>query len=109
MKKRHPTSFDVARKAGVSRSTVSLVLNDVQSVAISADTRRRVRTVAHELKYVPHAAGKALATQKTKNIGFFYSESQVSHDFLLRFMQGLVLVAGSRDLRLLTDTYKQTV
>lgn len=107
MKKRSPTSFDVAREAGVSRSTVSLVLNDVRSVAISEETRKKVFEAAEALKYVPHAAGKALASQKTKNIGFVYTDSQASHSFLLQFMQGLALTARDRDLRLLTDTYKE--
>jgi LacI family transcriptional regulator len=106
MKPKRVTSFDVARHAGVSRSTVSLVLNDVRSVAISKSTRERVMEAAQELKYVPHAAGRALASQRTMNIGFVYAESQVSHDFLLQFMQGLALAASSRNLRLLTDIYK---
>lgn len=106
MKRQRVTSFDVAKKAGVSRSTVSLVLNNVETVAISKSTRERVFRVARELRYVPHAAGKALATQRTMNIGFVYPESQASHDFLLQFMRGLTSAANSRNLRLISDTYK---
>jgi DNA-binding LacI/PurR family transcriptional regulator len=55
-----PTSADVARLAGVSRATVSYVLNNTRSVRISEPTRRRVHEAARELGYVPHAAARSL-------------------------------------------------
>ncbi|MEU9220597.1 LacI family DNA-binding transcriptional regulator [Streptomyces sp. NPDC048376] len=55
-----PTSADVARLAGVSRATVSYVLNNADAVRISEPTRRRVREAARELGYVPHAAARSL-------------------------------------------------
>ncbi|WP_392674526.1 LacI family DNA-binding transcriptional regulator [Streptomyces sp. LN785] len=55
-----PTSADVARVAGVSRATVSYVLNNNLTVRISEPTRRRVREAASELGYVPHAAARSL-------------------------------------------------
>ncbi|MFI8235312.1 LacI family DNA-binding transcriptional regulator [Streptomyces sp. NPDC085900] len=55
-----PTSADVARLAGVSRATVSYVLNNTSSVRISEPTRRRVHEAAKELGYVPHAAARSL-------------------------------------------------
>ncbi|MXM67402.1 substrate-binding domain-containing protein [Streptomyces sp. HUCO-GS316] len=55
-----PTSADVARLAGVSRATVSYVLNNTSAVRISEATRRRVHEAAKELGYVPHAAARSL-------------------------------------------------
>ncbi|MEV6179260.1 LacI family DNA-binding transcriptional regulator [Streptomyces sp. NPDC052016] len=55
-----PTSADVARLAGVSRATVSYVLNNTSAVRISEPTRRRVHQAARDLGYVPHAAARAL-------------------------------------------------
>nr|WP_306192508.1 LacI family DNA-binding transcriptional regulator [Streptomyces sp. MK5] len=55
-----PTSADVARLAGVSRATVSYVLNNTGAVRISEPTRRRVQEAARELGYVPHAAARSL-------------------------------------------------
>ncbi|MFH8291931.1 LacI family DNA-binding transcriptional regulator [Streptomyces sp. NPDC018059] len=55
-----PTSADVARLAGVSRATVSYVLNNASAVRISEPTRRRVHDAARELGYVPHAAARSL-------------------------------------------------
>ncbi|QNP74329.1 LacI family DNA-binding transcriptional regulator [Streptomyces roseirectus] len=55
-----PTSADVARLAGVSRATVSYVLNNTSAVRISEPTRQRVHDAARELGYVPHAAARSL-------------------------------------------------
>ena len=54
------TSNDVAQLAGVSRATVSYVLNDTPGQKIPDETRERVRQAASELGYVPHAAARAL-------------------------------------------------
>src|SRR5258708_15437700 len=58
---------DVARAAGVSTATVSRVLNGNATVA--ADLQSRVRGIAQELGYTPHAAARALASQRSKTIG----------------------------------------
>ncbi|MFF8828722.1 LacI family DNA-binding transcriptional regulator [Streptomyces sp. NPDC015131] len=61
-----PTSADVARLAGVSRATVSYVLNNTAAVRISEPTRLRVRQAAEELGYVPHAAARSLRAGRTR-------------------------------------------
>jgi DNA-binding LacI/PurR family transcriptional regulator len=55
-----PTSADVARLAGVSRATVSYVLNDTAGGRVGEQTRERVRAAAEQLGYVPHAAARSL-------------------------------------------------
>lgn len=55
------TSLDVARRAGVSRSTVSQVLNGNHD-RFPLETRTRVETAAAELGYRPSRAGRALVT-----------------------------------------------
>ncbi|SHL02900.1 LacI family DNA-binding transcriptional regulator [Rhodothermus profundi] len=62
------TIRDVARAAGVSISTVSLVLNNKGHV--SEATRRRVLKAARELGYVPSRAARDLSLKRTGNIGF---------------------------------------
>jgi DNA-binding LacI/PurR family transcriptional regulator len=57
---RRTTSSDVAREAGVSRSTVSYVLNDAPHQKIRSDTRKRVLEAAARLGYAPSAAARAL-------------------------------------------------
>lgn len=63
-----PTSTDVARRAGVSRATVSYVLNNAAAVRISEPTRRKVREAADELGYVPHAGARSLRAGRTRMV-----------------------------------------
>ncbi|MEV0743478.1 LacI family DNA-binding transcriptional regulator [Streptomyces sp. NPDC050549] len=54
------TLTDVAKASGVSRATVSFVLNDDPRQTISAATRERVMEAAQDLGYVPHGIARAL-------------------------------------------------
>lgn len=55
------TSADVAREAGVSRATVSYVLNNTPHQKIPEATRHRVREAAARLGYAPSAAARTLS------------------------------------------------
>jgi len=61
------TIYDVAEKAGVSRQTVSRVLNNRQDV--SDETRERVKNVMDELSYHPSAVAQSLSRQKSYIFG----------------------------------------
>ncbi len=67
---RRPTSADVARRAGVSRATVSYVLNDVPHQSIPDATRQRVLAAAKELDYTPHAAARTLRAGESRLVLF---------------------------------------
>jgi len=54
------TSLDVATAAGVSRATVSYVLNDTPGQKIPPSTRERVRQAADRLGYTPSSAARTL-------------------------------------------------
>ncbi|WP_412750518.1 LacI family DNA-binding transcriptional regulator [Krasilnikovia sp. M28-CT-15] len=62
---RRVTSADVAREAGVSRATVSYVLNDTPHQSIPAETRRRVLEAAARLDYAPSAAARTLRSGRS--------------------------------------------
>lgn len=64
------TISDVAKDAGVSITTVSLVLNHVASATISDVTRERVVASAERLNYRRNAAARQLRTQRSDTIGF---------------------------------------
>nr|MDT0662848.1 LacI family DNA-binding transcriptional regulator [Micromonospora sp. DSM 115978] len=61
------TIGDVARAAGVSRSTASYALSGKRS--ISAEVRERVLAAALALDYTPNAGARALATSQTMVLG----------------------------------------
>ncbi|KJK42904.1 LacI family transcriptional regulator [Lentzea aerocolonigenes] len=58
---RRATSADVAREAGVSRSTVSFVLNGTKGQTIPEPTRQRVLEAAARLRYAPSAEARTLS------------------------------------------------
>jgi len=64
-RQRRVTSADVAREAGLSRATVSYVLNDAPHQSIPEATRQRVLDAAARLGYAPSAAARALRTGRS--------------------------------------------
>jgi DNA-binding LacI/PurR family transcriptional regulator len=82
---RRPTSSDVAARAGVSRTTVSFVLNDRANTGIAEETRERVLQAAADLGYHAHGAARALAGGQSMTIGLvlLQTQDQVASDALL--------------------------
>lgn len=64
------TMADIARRAGVSLSTVSYALSGKR--AISEPTRRRVLAAMSELDFQPHASGRALASRRSRAIALLF-------------------------------------
>lgn len=67
MKRKRVTIKDVAAEAGVSRQTVSRVLNDKGEVAV--ETRARVQAAINALGYRPSAIARSLVSQRTHVLG----------------------------------------
>jgi LacI family transcriptional regulator len=57
---RNPTINDIARLAGVSKKTVSRVINE--SPSVRADTRQRVSEIIRKLGFVPDPQARGLAS-----------------------------------------------
>jgi DNA-binding LacI/PurR family transcriptional regulator len=113
---RRVTSADVARVAGVSRATVSYVLNDTPHQTISAATRTRVLDAAAGLGYAPSAAARALRTGRSDVVLCLLPDWPIGPEIgtLLGNLStelarsGLTFVAhpGSRADRPITDLWK---
>jgi LacI family transcriptional regulator len=66
---------DVAELAGVSRTTVSFVLNNVPGMRISQETRQAVLEAARRLNYHPDATARRMVSGQTQVIGFVLRQS----------------------------------
>jgi DNA-binding LacI/PurR family transcriptional regulator len=71
------TSHDVARRAGVSRTTVSLVLNRSDAATFSPETRERVLQAATDLGYKPNSAARMLVSGNSETIGLVISNKDI--------------------------------
>ncbi len=77
----HPKQVDVARLAGVSRTTVSFVLNNRADsrIPITEETRQRVLQAAKELGYEPNDIARSLRSGTSMTIGFLMPTMQNPH------------------------------
>ena len=78
---RRPTMTDVAKAAGVSQSTVSMVLNNMSGARLSEATRTKVHALAAEINVLPRreAAAAAAETSTQRNlIGYLGDELSTS-------------------------------
>jgi DNA-binding LacI/PurR family transcriptional regulator len=88
---------DVARRAGVSTSTASRVLNGVGE--LSDDTRHAVRRAAQELNYRPSPVARSLRTRRSKTIGLIVPT--VAHAFYAAVTTGAQSVLEEQGYRLI--------
>lgn len=92
----------VAAHAGVSRATVSRVVNGLPTVA--PDIRMRVEKSIQELEYHPNLAARSLATSRTDTIALVASEPDVrvfGDPFFSGIVRGATIEAGAAGLQLL--------
>ena len=66
------TIHDVAKKAGVSITTVSKALNDYTDV--NPETRKHIQEIARQMNYVPNAAGRSMGGRVDKVIGLLIND-----------------------------------
>jgi LacI family repressor for deo operon, udp, cdd, tsx, nupC, and nupG len=99
-----PTGRDVARLAGVSQATVSLVFkaSDSARARVSAATRDRVRAAARELGYQPQAAGRQLRLGRTGLIHL--AVPNILGPFFARVLDGAQSAARELDLAVVVSS-----
>lgn len=105
MARKRTTLKQVAAKAGVSPTTASFVMNDVEGSNISEATRERVQTVARELGYVASAAARSLVSGRTQTIGMVLCQSDLLlvDRFVPALLYGLNQVARERGYHVLVE------
>ena len=95
------TLEEVAQAAGVSRATVSRVVNG--SPKVSPDIRRTVEREVARLGYVPNRAARSLVTRRSDSVGVVITEPPTRlfvDPFFPRLLRGISAELGARDLQL---------
>ena len=99
-----PTQTDVAQRAGVSRATVSYVINGLTDgkIPISDETRKRVLDAIEELGYEPDARAQALSSGKTNTIALIIPDLRNPH--FSEFASGVEEAARAADYHFLLSS-----
>ncbi len=100
------TLEEIARLAGVSRSTVSRVVNDQPNVR--DQVRERVWRVIRETGYEPHAAARSLVTHRTQIIGVIIPEAVTilfTEPFFVRLLSGATEACNSNKYYLMLSLF----
>ncbi|WP_153723653.1 LacI family DNA-binding transcriptional regulator [Sporosarcina cascadiensis] len=95
------TVIDIAKKAGVSQSTVSKVLNNYPT--ISKETREKVLDAIKELEFYPDLVARSLVTKKTKTIGLIVGD--ISNPFFSETAKVVITDAREQEIDvIISDT-----
>lgn len=95
------TLEEVALRAGVSRATVSRVVND--SPRVSPEIRRQVEAAILQLGYVPNRAARSLVTRRSGSVAVVIAEPTprlFTDPFFPRLLRGVSAALSARDLQL---------
>lgn len=95
MKKR-VTLADVAKRAGLSKTAVSLILNGRTGTRLSPEAVERARHAAEELNYRPNPAARSLRMGQPRTVGFISDDVTVTR-FASGMIRGLLDVAEDAD------------
>ena len=100
------TIKDVAKRANVSVATVSRALNGHENV--TEEVRKRVLSIANELRYSPHHAARSLSSRRTHTVGLVLPD--LHGEFFSELMRSIDRVAResiARTLENIRATYGQ--
>ncbi|HEU0055158.1 MAG TPA: LacI family DNA-binding transcriptional regulator, partial [Longimicrobium sp.] len=100
------TTHDVARRAGVSQATVSLVLGGNPRARVAQATRERVMHAAAELGYRPNMAARSLVRGRSYALGVVVPD--LSNPFFLDVVTGAQRVAAEAGYAVLPGDTRET-
>jgi LacI family transcriptional regulator len=98
--RKKPTQFDVARMAGVSQTTVSLVFNNPATLSVPPETREKVREAIRALGYTPNTAARALRTARTNILACIIP--MITNPFYPAFVSGVQDAAEENGYEVIT-------
>ncbi len=98
------TSRDVAREAGVSQNTVSLVARD--SPRVRPETKQTVRAVMERLGYHPNAVAAALRSHRTRALAFVVHTRFVHHPLTAALLAGAIAAAERQGYAIVAHTVR---
>jgi len=90
------TLADVAERVGMSKSAVSLALNNRPGSRLSQDAVARIHAAARDLKYRPNPAARTLRLGRTGTVGFISDEVTVTR-FASAMIRGILDVADDQE------------
>jgi LacI family transcriptional regulator len=100
LRKRKPTQIDVARAAGVSQTTVSLVLNNSDTPSVPEETRNKVLEAIRTLSYVPNSNARTLRTSRTFTMACIIP--MITNPFYPAFVSGVQSAAEQNGYDVIT-------
>lgn len=102
--------LDVAKRAGVSSASVSLVMNDPETRRVSAAKRAKILSAAEHLHYTPNLHANALFQRKTKIIGLVLPmrDPVIINDFIADALSGIQIECTKRGYNLMIYPHKSS-
>lgn len=97
---RKPTQYDVARIAGVSQTTVSLVLNNPDIPTVPEETRRKIFNAVRSLGYVVNFTARTLRTSRTYTLAAIIP--MITNPFYPAFVSGIQQTAEAHGYDVIT-------
>ena len=99
------TIADIARLAGVSKSTVSRALND--SPLIGPDTKERIREIAREHRFQMNDSARRLSLRQSNVVALvtyaYKADVKVPDTFMLEMMSGISAIVAQPSASILSE------
>jgi LacI family transcriptional regulator len=104
------TIREVAKRAGVAPSTVSMFLRDDKNLRIRDETKKRIRKAVSDLNYQPNTYAQALSVGKSRSVGVIVCTDEDSngenHPLIMGFLTGISQALQKKKYELALYTFR---